>query len=229
MAQKNTWEKEYQNPLLIKLSDEPRKDLKEYLKFLRKKEGVVLDNLNILDLGSGNGKNSNYLAQIGDNKVTGFEIAPTAIEMARSKSNEVGVDVKYIMADIGAPYPLEDKSVDLVVDIMSSNSLNESEREIYLKEVNRVLKEDGRFFVRGLCKEGDKNAKNLIKLNPGKEYDTYINKDMDLTERVFSREDFINTYSKYFEIQRLTIKTNYAKFKGQSYKRNYWLAYMKKV
>lgn len=51
---------------------------------------------------------------------------------------------------------------------------------------------------------------------------------MNLTERVFSREDFIALYSPYFEIQQLIKKTNYAQFKGQSYKRNYWLAYMKK-
>jgi hypothetical protein len=37
MAQKTAWEKEYKNPSLIKLSDEPRQDLKDYLKFLRKK------------------------------------------------------------------------------------------------------------------------------------------------------------------------------------------------
>lgn len=106
---------------------------------------------------------------------------------------------------------------------MSSNSLNEAEREIYLQEVSRVLKPGGHFFVRGLCKDGDKNAKNLIKLSPGKEHDTYINQDMNLVERVFSKEDFIETYSKYFEIQQLIKKTNYAEFKGQSYKRNYWL------
>ncbi|MEX0918342.1 MAG: hypothetical protein WDZ85_00005, partial [Candidatus Paceibacterota bacterium] len=81
----------------------------------------------------------------------------------------------------------------------------------------------------GLCKDGDKNAKNLIKLSPGNEYDTYHNKDMNLIERVFSHDDFANLYSKYFEIQKLIKKTNYAQFKGQSYKRNYWLAYMKKI
>ena len=98
----------------------------------------------------------------------------------------------------------------------------------YLNEVRRVLKIGGHFFVRALCKDGDKNAKNLLRQSPGTEYDTYINKDMDLIERVFSRQDFVNLYSKYFEIQKLIKKTNYAQFKGQSYKRNYWLAYMKK-
>ena len=140
----------------------------------------------------------------------------------------MNVTVDYRIADIGMPYPFSNEYFDLVIDVMSSNSLNEKEREIYLKEVLRVLKMGGHFFVRALCKDGDKNAKNLLRLNPGLEYDTYINKDMDLVERVFSHDDFVNMYSKYFKIQELIKKTNYAQFKGQSYKRNYWLAYMKK-
>lgn len=203
-------------------------DLRRYIKFLRKVEGVYPENLTILDLGSGNGKHANYLARLGNN-VTGFEISPTAIAIARDRAKEIDISVDYQCRNIGEQYPCDDEYFDLVIDVMSSNSLNERERTIYLKEVYRVLKTGGHFFVRALCKNGDKNAKNLLKLNPGPEYDTYINKDMALVERVFSHEDFIAMYSKYFEIQKLIKKTNYAQFKGQSYKRNYWLAYMKKI
>ena len=228
MPQKNTWDQEYRKPQLIVMSDEPRVDLKDYLKFLRKTEGVNLENLNILDLGSGSGKNANYLAELGNN-VIGLEISPTAVNLAKAKAVEMRVSVDYRVADMGVKYPFLDNSFDLIIDIMSSNSLNESEREIYLAEVNRVLKNGGHFFVRALCKDGDSNAKNLLKLSPGPEYDTYIIKDMNLVERVFSKADFTKDYSKYFKIQELIKKTNYAQFKGRSYKRNYWLAYMKKV
>jgi len=228
MPQKNTWEREYQNPQLIVMGEEPRSDLKRYVKFLRKVEKIDLENLTILDLGSGSGKNANYLAEMGNN-VIGLEISSTAVNLAVSRAREMNVKVDYRIADIGTQYPFTDNYFDLVIDIMSSNSLNETEREIYLEEVHRVLKTGGYFFVRALCKDGDTNAKNLLKLNPGSEYDTYINKDMNLVERIFSREDFINMYSKYFKIQELIKKTNYAQFKGRSYKRNYWLAYMKKI
>ena len=228
MPQKNTWEREYQNPQLVKMGEEPRTDLKQYIKFLHKIESVYPENLTILDIGSGTGKHSNYLASMG-NDVTGLEISSTAVELARLRAKEMNVAVDYRIADIGMPYPFSNEYFDLVIDVMSSNSLNEKEREIYLKEVLRVLKMGGHFFVRALCKDGDKNAKNLLRLSPGLEYDTYINKDMDLVERVFSHDDFVNMYSKYFKIQELIKKTNYAQFKGQSYKRNYWLAYMKKV
>ena len=53
--------------------------------------------------------------------------------------------------------------------------------------------------------------------------------ELGLIERVFSEEDFRNLYGSYFEIQQLTKKKNYALFKGQRYKRNYWIAYLKKV
>lgn len=228
MSQKNAWEREYRNPQLLSMGEEPRSDLKRYIKFLRKAEDIYLENFNILDLGSGTGKNANYLAEMGNN-VTGLEISPTAIDLASSRAREMNVAVDYRIADIGIPYPFNNEYFDLIIDIMSSNSLNEKEREIYLKEVHRVLKMSGHFFVRALCKDGDKNAKNLLRLNPGSEYSTYINRDMNLVERVFSRDDFVDMYSKYFEIQELIKKTNYARFKGQPYKRNYWLAYMKKV
>jgi len=228
MPQKNAWEQEYRNPQLLKIGEEPRSDLKRYLKFLRKMEGCQLENMTVLDLGSGNGKNANYLAGLG-NEVIGLEISPTAVKMANSQAKEMKVKVDYRLADIGKEYPFNDESFDLIIDIMSSNSLDEKERETYLAEVSRVLKKGGHFFVRALCKDGDKNVKNLLQLSHGVEYDTYLNKDMNLVERVFSEFDFKVIYSKYFNIQELIKKTNYAQFKGQSYKRNYWLAYLKKI
>lgn len=227
MPQQFAWEKEYQNPQLVTGNDQPQKDVLRFLKFLRKKEKVKLQNLNVLDLGSGTGRNANYLAELGNN-VTGLEISITALKTASERANQNGVVVDYRLHDIGSLYPLADQAMDLVLDITSSNSLNTSERGIYLSEVSRVLKTGGHFFVRALCKDGDKNAKALLKNNPGPEPDTYIIKDMNLAERVFTRQDFIDLYSKFFKILELNKKTNYASFKGQSYKRNYWLAYMKK-
>jgi hypothetical protein len=90
------------------------------------------------------------------------------------------------------------------------------------------MKPGGYMFVRALCKDGNKNVKNLLKDSPGKEYDTYIIKEIGLTERVFSREDFIKTYEQYFKILSLTKKTNYSTFNNRIYKRDYWLVYLQK-
>ena len=155
----------------------------------------------------------------------------TAIALAKSRASAMKIDssVNYIVGDIGVNYSFRNGSFDLVLDITSSNSLNNEARNNYIKEVDRVLKRDGYLFVRGLRKDGDKNAKNLLKLYPGPEHDTYIIKELNLTERVFSEKDFRQFYGQYFKIKKLLKKSGYAKFQGQNYKRNYWLAYLQKI
>lgn len=225
--QGNAWEREYRNPKLVTGNDEPQKDTLRFLKFLKKELKLNIEGLNILDLGSGTGRNANYLAGLGNN-VIGIEISGTAIQSAQARVSELGHSVSYIKGDIGEPYNIKDNSIDIILDITSSNSLDEKGREVYLKEMNRVLKCGGVIFVRALCKDGNKNVKNLLKNSPGKEYDTYFMKELGLTERVFSKDDFIKMYSKYFKILHIEKKSGYAKVSGRIYKRDYLLAYLQK-
>lgn len=239
--QGNVWEREYRNPKLVTKNDGPQADTLRFLKFLKKDRKYKVEDRNILDLGCGTGRNANYLAE--NNNVIGIEISKTAISLAKERAKEMGVNVDYITGDIGEHYDIKDNSIDIILDVTSSNSLNEKGREIYLSEMNRILKNDGPaslsqdgpastqggyIFVRALCKDGNKNVKNLLKQSPGKEYDTYVIKEIGLTERVFSREDFIKTYTKYFKILKLEKKTSYTTFNNRIYKRDYWLAYMTK-
>ncbi|MCD4761505.1 class I SAM-dependent methyltransferase [bacterium] len=227
MTQEKTWEKEYKNSKLITKKENPQKDVLRFLKYYKKTKNTELKNLKILDLGSGTGRNTNYLASLG-NEVIGLEIAPTAVNLAKERAKNINLKIDYRIFNIGSEYPFEDNFFDLIFDITSSNSLNEKERKIYLSEVARVIKKDGYFFIKTLCRDGDKNAKALLKNFPGKEYDTYVMKKVNLTERVFSETNFKKIYSKYFNIIRLIKKTSYTRFNGQSYKRNFWLAYMRK-
>lgn len=227
MAQFHVWEREYRKPQLITQFLQPQAFVLRFLKFLKKQHSVDLAEMRILDIGSGTGRNANYLAE-RCKEVTGIEISTTAITSARAHAKESGVDVNYIQQSMGERYPLNDSSIDIALDVTSSNSLNEAEREVYLIETVRVLRSKGYFFVRALCKDGDSNAKKLLQQFPGKEHDTYIMPEMGLTERVFSREDFIATYSPYFIILHLQKDTTYTKFNNRSYKRNFWIAYLQK-
>lgn len=218
--QENIWEKEYRNPQLVSLSDVPAKCVKDFVRFLRKDRKLELDNLNILDLGCGNAKNSFYMAEQGiNNKITGIEISQTALEYAR----RLAPSGEFIKQSIGNPLEFQDSYFDIILDVTSSNSLNENERSIYLNELSRLLKSGGFFFLRTLCKDGDKNAQNLLVTNPGIEKDTYVMPELGLTERVFSKEDLLSTYSFLGEPLYLEKETHYTKFNNQSYKRNFWV------
>ena len=227
MNQEKVWEREYQKSQLLTKDDKPQNDILRFLKYLKKEQNFIVENLNILDIGAGTGRNGNYLAELSNN-VIGLEISNTALKLANERAKSLSVNAKYLKQDIGVPYPLENNYFDLALDVISSNSLNEAGREIYFKEVSRVLKSGGWFFVKALCKDGDDNAKNLLKISPGKEYDTYIMKELGLTERVFSREDFIKTYSPNFLIISLEKKTTYSQMNNRSYKRNFWIGYLNK-
>jgi len=225
--QGNVWDREYKNPLFVTKRDGPQADTLRFLKFLKKEEKYIVENRTILDLGCGTGRNANYLAERGNN-VIGIEISKTALQLAEARSRSLSLTVDYRLGDIGTEYVIADNSVDIILDVTSSNSLDERGREIYLKESTRVLKTGGYFFVRALARDGNKNVKNLLKQSPGSEYDTYVIKEIGLTERVFSREDFVKMYSQYFKILHLEKKSNYTTFNDRIYKRDYWLAYLQK-
>lgn len=227
MAQKNNWEKEYRNPLFVTKGNKPQGDVLRFLKFLRGEAGLELSGLSVLDLGCGTGRNANYLAELGL-KAVGMEISPTALDMARVRAKEMGAEVSFFERSIGEAYPFGDGSFDLALDVTSSNALSEKERETYLEETRRVLKSGGWLFVRALCKDGDGNAKKLLKSFPGPEYDTYVMPRSGLIERVFSEQDFRALYGKHFRLAKLMKKSGYTNFDGQPYRRNYWLAYLEK-
>lgn len=223
--QEHIWEKEYKSPQLITLSVEALTAIKDFVRFLRKERSLELSNLNILDLGCGNAKNSKYIAEQGDNnKIVGIDISETALKYAK----ELVPEGQFIKQSIGTTLPFADSSFDIILDVTSSNSLSETERGVYLNEIKRVLKSNGYLFIRTLCKDGDKNAQNLLKTNPGKEKDTYIMPELGLTERVFSKEDLLATYSDIGEMQYLNKETHYTKFNNKSYKRNFWVGVWKK-
>jgi len=246
MAQQEIWEKEYDEKKLVG-GDKPAASFRAFVKYLKKEfrkerrekgeensDGFVFKGMNILDLGSGEGKNALYCAERGGT-VIGIEIArnalETAYESAEAKDREVrvaGGSVEYKLDSIGEKFDIESDSQDIVLDVTSSNSLNEEERDIYIQEVERVLKPGGYFFVRALCKDGDENAKNLVKQFPGSEYDTYTMPDLGLTERVFTESDFRDMYGGKFNILKLQKEFHYTRFGDRSYKRGFWVAYMQK-
>jgi len=228
MAQKHVWEKEYQSPQLVTKGEEPQSDVVRLLRQLKKKQGLVLSGLKILDLGAGTGRNGNYLAELG-NEVVGVEIAPTAVRIARERARTMNVTAEYFEQSMAERLPLADLSVDLALDITSSNSLLALEREAYFGELVRVLKPGAFLVLKTLCKEGDKNAKELLAKQPGPEVDTYVMAELGLIERVFSREDLTKLYGRYFKLVHLDKKSSYTRMNNRSYKRNFWLAIWQRV
>jgi SAM-dependent methyltransferase len=225
MPQSETWNKEYLEGKLVSKDAKPQDFMKRYFRKFRYQSGKDISEWSVLDLGCGTGRNANYLAQKGA-KVIGMEISEEALKIAKERAGQLAVDVDYRLQNIGQPYDIPDASVDVILDITSSNSLNEAERELYLTECHRVLKPGGVLMVRGLLLDGDKNAKNLLKLHPGPEYHTYVMPGTGIIERVFTKDEVYKLYKPFFKVKRFEKHVTYTPFEGQPYKRHFFFVWL---
>ncbi len=234
MPQEKAWDKEYKERKLVSGNNVPQSDFVDFIHWLRRKQHIEIDGLRVIDLGSGVGKNAFYLAERGSH-VDMLEISKEALVLSKEilqkdfSESETKL-VTFLHQSIGETFPFQSNIFDLAIDVTSSNSLYENERKMYLKETHRVLKDKGYFFVRALLKDGDQNAKNLIKKFPGAEVDTYILPGVGITERVWTEKDFKEYYGAHFEIVEIIKNENYARMtiegKQQKFKRRYLVAYM---
>jgi len=230
--QQAAWEREYKAQKLLSPSNVPHADVMRFVRWLKKEhrkrdERLDLDGMRVLDLGSGTGRNAFYFASEGA-QVTGIEFSPTAVEMAKKFASEAGMSIDYRLQSIGELLPLPDASVDIALDVTSSNSLSDTERQVYLDDLARVLRPGGWLFLRALSFEGDAHAKELVKRHPGPDPDTYVHPDLGIVEKVFSRETLKAAYGTSFEFKELERTQHYATVAGRTYKRSYWVAYMQR-
>jgi SAM-dependent methyltransferase len=230
--QKEGWEREYRSSKMLSPSNVPQADVVRFMRWLKKEhkkadDPIDMEELHVLDLGSGTGRNSFYLATQGA-QVIGFEFSQIALAMARKIAAHGDQTIEYRSQNIGAAFQLPTSSIDIVLDVTSSNSLNDEERSIYLSELSRVLKPGGYVFLRALSLEGDANAKELVKRFPGSDPDTYVHPDLGITEKTFTKQSLTDTYGPYFTILNLERVQHYNSVAGRKYKRSYWIGYLQK-
>lgn len=223
----NPWEKEYTNPTFLTKEMDPQADTVRFFKFLKKEEKFDCLGKELVDLGCGTGRNSLYAFELGA-VPHGIDISQTAVAhgLEYLKQRDIEMDLK--VGSIGETLPYDDNFFDIALDVTSSNSLSEKEREVYFAELDRVLKPGGYLYIKALCKDGDTNAKELLKRFPGPEKDTYILPEQKIMERVWSREDFVSFYSPHFTILHLETKESYTTMGDRRYKRKFFVSYLQK-
>lgn len=100
----------------------------------------------VLDVGCGYGAESLCLAQAGF-RVTGLDLSPEAIKYAKRKTGNQK-RVKFIQGDILAVgEKLGAGSFDVIVDSSFLHGLKKSERERYLRMIQRLSTEKGWLFL----------------------------------------------------------------------------------
>ena len=106
----------------------------------------------VLEVGCGTGVLSvlSRLKTGNTGKVCGIDIAGKMIAAARKKAEKYGLNIDFRVASID-DLPFPDNSFDVVIGSMMFHHLPVNIKEAGLREINRVLKNDGRFLLSDFC------------------------------------------------------------------------------
>ena len=106
-----------------------------------------------LDLGCGTGTNVLTLAQHGW-QVTGIDFAPKAISIARRKIQSANITANLYVGDVtrldGIDGPFE-----FILDLGCFHGLTDSEKKLYLAQLQKVCFPDGKWLLYGFFKASD--------------------------------------------------------------------------
>lgn len=107
--------------------------------------GGIVKPCKAIDLGCGTGNYSMYLASQGFD-VTGIDISPTAIELARNSAIQRGIKCSFMVADVlGGMNEVFDK-FDFAFDWELLHHIFPSDREKYINNVCHLLNPGGRYL-----------------------------------------------------------------------------------
>ena len=98
-----------------------------------------------LDLGCGTGNYAIYLSKRGFD-VTGVDVSPSAIRMAREKARREGVPCRFIVADILHDLGSIHESFDFIYDWEVLHHIYPEDRVRYMENVSKLLSRSGKYF-----------------------------------------------------------------------------------
>ena len=115
--------------------------------------GLELPGRTALDIGCGAGTNAIELARMGL-EVTGLDISEEAVEMARQRAADAGVDgVRFEVASIVEGLPIAPGSIAVATDRGCFHGIAPAERPLYVTHLAEALSEGGWWVVLAACCE----------------------------------------------------------------------------
>src|SRR5262249_9868334 len=99
--------------------------------------------------------------------------------------------------------PLEDSSITLALDMMSSHFMKKDEREKLLSEIVRVLRPNGWLFFKSFLADEDLHTKRLLKESPADEESAYIHPELGVYEYVWTEQSASIFFGRYAEVHKV--------------------------
>ncbi len=224
---KGFWDSEYRDAGHLAISMNPSEDLEKFTRWLDREYGRAHLNItsSVLDLGSGNGRNLVWLAETFGIRGVGYDISGEAVKQSRQYAEKNNLELTYEARSIAGAITLPDESQSIVLDMMTSHFLKETERAFLIQEIFRVLKPGGFLFYKTFLLDEDKHAKRMIQERPAEEKNTYIHPRIGVAEHVSTEDEIRTLYGAQFEIEKIYKSHRHT---GRNAKRRSITVYLKK-
>ncbi len=228
---KEFWNKEYDDPGMFALSDEVSADVVKCARWMMKEYGkdVFRTDTVVLDAGCGNGRNLLWFNEMFRVAGYGYDISDTAIAQANAQAaqQQWGSKLTFKVRSLDELIPLEDESVDLVIDAMSSHFLKNVERARFISEVARVLKPQGVLFFKSFYAERDSHTKELLEKHGAGEENAYIHPKLKVYEYVWTDAALASSFDNDFIMMKKELSGKHH-IKGKPAKRRSVVCYFEK-
>lgn len=228
---KEFWNKEYKDPGMFALSDEVSTDFVKFVRWAQKEYGldVFRPDITVLDAGCGNGRNLLWLNDNFRVRGYGYDISDEAIKQAQdiASNSKWGNKLTFSVRSIGELINLPDESVDVVLDMMASHFLKNTERERFFKEVSRILKPQGLLFFKSFYAERDSHVKDLLANHASDEENAYIHPKLGVYEYVWTDKAIEETFGQDFILMHKEASGKHH-IKGKPAKRRSVVCYFEK-
>lgn len=181
-----------------------------------------------VDIGSGKGRNSVYLAEHGFD-VEGLEYIKIAIDTANELADARGVSDRthFKLANMDNVWPYDDNVFDVAVDSFSSIDIETKEgREICRNEMFRTLKSGGYALVT-VCSADDEWEREMIASYPGPEPNSCIWPQNGKFQKDYDEKELREFYAAFNIIELKKASKPAFKLGREGTATNFWLMLQK--
>lgn len=191
----NNWAKTYD--ISVERDNGSNSIYNKYKEILDAVYKTAVNNINkddkILDIGVGTGNLSKRFLETGYNNIIGLDQSREMLGVAKDKLPELKLRLGEFLK-----IPFENSTFDIIVSTYAFHHLNEEEKAVAIKEMLRVLKENGKIVIGDLMFESEQSKVEICR-NLSNEQITEIEDEyysyIDLLKKEFGKYNkVVNAY-----------------------------------
>ena len=180
-----------------------------------------------LDIGSGTGRNSIFLARSGFDVVSVDYVDTLVVNLNRIAEAE-DLNIKAICHDIGTPWPVQTDSIDAAIDAFCfKHQIPEESVRLYANEIARVLRPGGHWML-SLAGKDDGYYRQFLDVSPDINRGVIVDPANNIASILYEKSEVLSTFP-VFALDDYDHKIKSSLMHGREYRRSTHIFFFRKL